>query len=185
MSLWEMMTGGTNNFTALVHANEEDAWSGTFKPNGLPKHWETRPHIQPFVDKKRKNPKPQADIGHLVPGAMVLNEKSYNVLKDFLQQYGQLLPVDCKGEVKYYYNVTHLISVIDVANSEKLEGGTAIVRARFLDAAIPKDAQIFKDPITANARIYLSTAAKEILEKNITENGLTGILFFRAGENWC
>lgn len=184
MPIYETMSGGTNDFTALMHVDEADAWTGKFKPNGMEKNWPTPPIIQPLNDKRRKKQKPQADIGHLVPGAFVLNEKACTALREFLQPFGQLLPVLCGNETKYYYNVTKLISVIDEGASEKLQGGTAIIRARFHANAIPSGVHIFKDPITANARIYLTTEAKEAFEKIVSENMLSGLIFFAAGEEW-
>ena len=109
----------------------------------------------------------------------MLNERAKNELADFLLQFGELLEVDCAGEVKYFYNVTNIVSCIDYENSTKR--GTAVTKAVFLAQAIPSDAQIFKDPLTANARTYLTSAAKAILEHRIAAAQLTGLEIFEAG----
>lgn len=180
--LWEFTSGGTNNFSVYVYANEEDSFAGIFITNGKPIHWETRPYVQAYVDKKKKVQKPQADIGWFVPGTIILNGKAYAVLKDFLLQFGELLEIDCGGEVRYFYNITNIIPCIDFEKSGKI--GTAVVKAEFFQDKIPKDAQIFKDPLTVGGRMYLSQAAKDILEKIIADNELTGFLFFEAGKKF-
>lgn len=180
--LWELTSGGTNNFSVYVFSSREELWSGIFDMDGKSKQWDYRPSVQAFVDKKRKVQKPQADIGYLTHGTIILNAKAYSALKDFLLQFGELLEIDCSGEVRYFYNITNLISCIDYEASEKM--GTAVVKAEFHQDKIPKDAQIFKDPLTSGVRMYLTQSAKDHLEKIITENALTGFLFFEAGKKF-
>jgi hypothetical protein len=179
MEVWEMMCGNVNDFSVLVFANDEDAWAGIFTPDGKPKQWAKRPSVQPFVEKRRKKQKPQADIGYFHPGTFMLNEKARTALADFLLQFGELVEVDCEDEVKYYYNVTNLVSCVDYEGSAKL--GTAVTKAVFLADAIPTDAQIFKDPLTVSTRTYLTSAAKAILEQRIADAQLTGLKIFEAG----
>ena len=135
--------------------------------------------MQPFVEKRRKKQKPQADIGYLTAGTFFLNDKAKNALADFLLQFGELLEVACENEVKYYYNVTNLISCIDYEKSEKI--GQSVIKAFFLPTAIPHDAQVFKDPLTVGTAIYLTTSAKAILEQRIADAQLTGLRIFAAG----
>jgi hypothetical protein len=180
MALWELMGGTNNDYSVLVYANEAERASGIFKTNGKPKQWAQPPHIKLFVDEKRKKQKPAADIGHLAPGSFILNEKAYLALKDFLAQFGECLCVNCEGEIQYFYNVTNLISCIDFTNSKKI--ADAVFKAVFLQETIPIDEQVFKDPLTANARIYVTEPAKATLEKLIKANALTGALFLVAGK---
>lgn len=177
--LWEFSTAGTNDYSVYVHANVEDARQDIFGTDGKPKKWIYRPRIEVFVDKKRKIQKPQADIRHVAVGSIILNERAYAALGPFLQKFGQLLELDCQGQVRYFYNITNLISVIDFEASEKIE--TAVIRPAFHDEKIPADAQIFKDPLTARTRMFVTQAAKEILEKIIDEHSLTGLFFYNAG----
>ena len=175
-----MMSGGTNNFTMLVFLNDEDTLNGPFKVDGKLKQWDFQPSIQPFFDKRRKKQKPQADISDLTSGALVLNEKAYHTLRDFLLPFGQLLPVDCSGEIKYFFNVTNIISCIDIEKSGKV--GQCVTDPVFLANAIPAGVQVFKDPLTVGTAIYLTPAAKVILEQLITTAGLTGLVIFKAGD---
>lgn len=182
MNLWEITSGGTNDFTVLVFSNKEDLRAGIFDTDGRPKKWETRPCIQAFVDKKRKKQKPLADIAYLDPGTFILNKKAYNTLKTLLEQFGELLELDCDGEVHYFYNVTNLISCVDFEKSEKIED--CVIKATFLDDAIPGGIQIFKDPLTAASHIYVTSDAKTVVEQLISEGGLSGARFLIAGEDW-
>jgi hypothetical protein len=183
MDLWEMRCGNLNDFASLIHVDAADVWQEIFDADGSEKNWPKRPAVQPFVDKRRKKQKPLADISFLTHGTILLNERAYSVLVDFLQPFGQLLEVDCSAGLRYYYNVTRLRNIIDFERSEKL--GTAITRAVFKPQAFPVGAEIFKDPLTATTRIYLSDAAKIILEQRIGQANLSGLLIFKAGENWC
>lgn len=177
--LWEFSSAGTNDYSVYVHASFDDALLDIFGTDGKPKKWIFRPRIEVFVDEKRKVQKPQADIGQFTVGTIILNEKAYAALGPFLQKFGQLLEVDCQGKVRYFYNITNLISVIDFEASEKID--TAVTRPAFHEENIPADAQIFKDPLMTGTRMFVTQAAKDILEKIIEEHSLTGLLFYNAG----
>lgn len=161
--LWEFIAG-SNDFCPYVHFDPDDAYNGLFETNGKPMQWTATPRIKKFVDRKPKNNMPQADFGWLLPGTIILSEKAHSLLKDFLQQFGELLFLDCDGEARYFYNITNLVSCIDFEKSEKSSSGKSILKAEFLQDAIPDSAQIFKDPRTAGGRMYLTQAAKEMLD---------------------
>lgn len=176
--LWVFSSAGTDDFSVYVHANVEDVRLDIFSTDGKPKDWIYRPRIEVFVDKKRKVQKPQADIGQFTVGTIILNEKAYAALGTFLRKFGQLLEVDCYGQVRYFYNITNLIPVIDFEASDKIE--TIVLRPAFQQDKIPADAQIFKDPLMAGTRMFVTQAAKDVLEKIIEEKGLTGLFFYNA-----
>ncbi len=182
--LWELTSGGDNNFATLMCENDDDVWNNFFSTNGDLLHWTKVPMVLPVINKKRKKQLPVPDIAWLVPGTIILRPKAYAVLKDFLSKFGQLLELDCAGETNYFYNVTNVVSCIDFDRSGKSSTGRSVLKAEFLPEAIPQDAQIFKDPLTASSRICLTQAAKDTLEKIIAENGLTGLRFFEAGKKF-
>jgi hypothetical protein len=184
VQFWELTSGGDNNFATLMCQNEDDVWNNFFATDGKPLHWAKVPMVLPVINKKRKKQLPVPDIAWLLPGTIILGQKAYSVLKDFLPQFGQLLALDCAGEASYFYNVTNIVSCIDFDRSEKSSTGKSILKAEFRQEAIPQDVQIFKDPLTASGRIYLTQAAKDALEKLIAENGLTGLRFFEAGKKF-
>lgn len=146
-----------------------------FSDNGSPMHWEKRPKLQPFVDKKRKKQLPRADISPFRPGSLTLNGKAYRALGDFLAQFGQLLEIDVLGGVEYYYNVTHVIASVDLDRSEVLPSGF-VKKPAFNEKLIPTQATVFKDA-AVHSSIYVNDAAKYELEKRITESGVTGMGF--------
>lgn len=180
MDFFEMMCGNVNDFSPLVYLNEADPFDEPFATDGKPRHWQRRLCVHASVNKRRKKQKPIADFALLTPGSLFLSEKAYKVVGGFLGKFGQLLEVDCDAEPRYWYNVTNLVPCIDFEKSEKL--GNSVTKAEFLADAIPSGAQVLKDPRTANTRIYLTAAAREILEKLIADAGLTGLAFFQAGE---
>lgn len=184
-TLWECTSGGgTGQFAGYTFGNREDLWNGVFDTNGKPKLWTTPPSLKKGINPKKKKQPPLADIGWLTPGAIILNEKAHAALGGFLTQFGELLPVSCDTGPVYFYNVTNLVSCIDFDNSVKNETGDAIYEARFIEAAIPQGPQIFKDPLTATGRIYVTQAAREILDNLIMANTLTGLYYFPAGKRF-
>ncbi len=153
----------------------------TFWVDGKPKHWAMRPKVEPFIEKRRKKAKPRADLSYLLGGSIVLNEKAYLALKDFLLPFGQLLELDCNGEVEYFYNVTNLLPCVDYERSVKK--GTSVVEEVFLDNVIPEEPMIFKDLLTARTRTYANQAGREKFEQLAAAAGLFGACFVEAGKD--
>lgn len=181
--LWECMSG-SSDFAGLTATDMQDMMDGIFNTDGQKKQWQKIPAIRPSHYKNKKNQPPLADIGWLVPGAIVLNSKAHAVLGDFLAPFGEMLEMTCDAEVCYFYNVTNLVACIDFDKSEKTPSGLSVRKAEFFDSAIPEGLQIFKDPLTAGSRIYLTATAKDAFERAIVANGLTGLHFFEAGKKF-
>lgn len=179
MHIWKLKSGLNNELNSFVYVDEDDICNEIFVSDGTPKNWPTPPKIQPFVEKRKKKQKPLGDINYLLSGSVVLNEKAYSALKDFLAPFGQLLEMDCQGEKHYYYNVTNMIPCIDFDRSET-EGG-AVIKEVFLSDAVPKNIQVFKEPYRKRVDIYLNDPAKDTLEKLISDAGLTGAQIVKAG----
>ncbi len=180
MKIWELLYDGLNDYAVLVPSDDSHDLLDIFGADGKPKHWAERPRIMPFIEKRRKKAKPRADLSYLVGGAINLNEKAYQTLKDFLLPFGQLLELDCEGESEYYYNVTNLLPCIDYGRSEKRYD--KVFKEVFLADAVPEAPLIFKDLYTAGTRIYLNQAGKEKFEKRCADAGLFGARFVEAGQ---
>ncbi len=181
MQIWELRFEDVNTHAVLVPVADEGGLLGIFMADGKPKNWQERPKVTPFTDKKNKKPKPRTDASYLIAGAIVLNKKAHAALKDFLQPFGQLLELDCDGEIEYFYNVTRLLECVDYAQSEKK--GKSVVREIFLPDTVPSDIPlIFKDPYTAKSRIYLNQAGKQQFEQISASAGLSGLRFVEAGK---
>lgn len=178
MRLWEITNDLVNQVSMLVATDADrlnlDFWD-QFSDDGTPMHWDKRPKLQPFVDKKRKKQKPRADISPFRPGSLALNGKACNALGDFLGQFGQLLEIDVLGGVEYYYNVTNVIASVDLDRSEVVPGGF-VKKPVFNESSIPVQATVFKDAAILSS-IYVNDAAKSELEKRIAEAGITGMAF--------
>ncbi len=180
MQIWDLRIDGVNDYAVLVHAEDDVNFRGLFTTDGKPKHWTTRPKLVAYIEKRKKIAKPRADISYLTSGAIILNEKAHQALRDFLQPFGQFLEVDCNGGIEYFYNVTHLISCIDYEHSEKM--GTAVTQEVFLSNAVPDSPLVFKDPYTVRSYIYLNQAGKEKFEQITRDAGLFGARFVEAGK---
>lgn len=180
MNVWELRNGLVNETATLVHASEDDLRSGMFDAQGAALKWTHRPMLEVFAEPRRKKPKPRADISALRPGALVLNGKAYGVLGDFLSRFGQLLALECDGVTEYFYNVTTLVDCIDPERSVR-RGSGSIAQEVFVDHAVPREPVVFKDPLTARARIYVNDPARTILQGLIDDAALTGVEFVVPG----
>ncbi len=182
MTVWELRTGGTNDFSPLIFGNDQDIPIAMLYTNGELKQWPKPPQIHPYVEPRKKKQKPLADLGYIGASNIILGPKAHAALKDFLLQFGQLLEMDCLGETHYFYNVTNQIDCIDYAHSEKIN--VSVMKEVFLRNAVPPTPQIFVDKYTANRTIYVNPTAKAILEKLIADAKLTGVRFIEAGKGF-
>ena len=181
MTIWELFYDGLNDYAVLVVFPVDYKLLDILGANGKPKYWATRPKVEPNIEKRKKKAKPRADLSYLIAGSIVLNEKAYLALKDFLLPFGQLLELDCNGEVEYYYNVTNLLPCVDYERSGKK--GTSVVAEVFLENVVPDEPMIFKDALTAGTRTYVNQAGKEKFEQLAAAAGLFGACFVEAGKD--
>ena len=187
MTMWELRCASINDYSMVVLLDGDDRHAGFFDADGEPQHWDEVPRIG-FADSSRKKHKrPPADVSMMQRGVLVLNARAYEVLGPFLSTFGQLLELhsetgldpryfynEAEPSTHYFYNVTNLVSCVDVEHSERNELGR-IRREAFDTSNVPTEAAIFKDPATARSRIYINRAGKAIVDELIASAGLTGI----------
>lgn len=178
--LWEIATDLIDKYNVLVFVGADLDFSKYFRTTGGLLTWPNTPSVVPFIDRRRKKQKPRADIEYLNWGAIVLNSRAFQVLRQYLAPFGEFLPLDCEGELLHFYNVTALHSVVDYEKSGKT--GTAVTKPFFIEEAIPAGFCIFKDKLTARGGIYLNEETKLALEKILKEHKLTGLFFGEAGK---
>ncbi len=174
MAIWELRCGSVNDFAMLVPRDRHDIEEDAFDTDGKPKDWMDRPLVGFSIDKRKKVMKPRADVSLFVPGALVLNERARDALGEFLGRFGQLLELDCSGEVLYFFNATRIVSCVDKSRSEKFEDGGVMLES-FEESKAPTEAAVFKDPLTAPVRIYVNDAGKTEIERIAVDASLTGI----------
>jgi hypothetical protein len=176
MRIWQIKNDLINKVAMLVATDEADKhfWD-QFEGDGRPLHWTGRPKLEVFKEKRKKEPKPRADISPFTADGLVLSAKARDALGDFLLQFGQLLELDVEGHVEYYFNPTHPIACVDEAKSVKRPSGV-IAKPSFIDAAIPTHAAVFVDPPSIGG-IYVNDAARDELAQRIKQAGITGMSF--------
>lgn len=185
MKLWSWHGAG-EGYAAMLPVRKEDIFNGTFSADGSLKQWATRPQVKPGVERDKKKQKPIADLSPLMGASIIMNAKAHAQLKDFLEQFGQFLELDLVDETGlaggdqslFFHNVTNVIAAVDLAKSKKDEGGISV--PKLVRDAVPKAAQVFKDPLMLKSRIFLNDAADDDLKKLFEQAGLKGSSFVAA-----
>ena len=181
MTIWQIYTGQSDKVATLV-VPEADRVIGSMKRfggDGSALRWRKPPRLEPY-SYGRKKPMPLGDLGPFIPGALVLGQKAHDALGPFLSQFGQLLPIDVETVPHWFFNVTNVIACIDKERSTPYAGGT-IDKEAFIDAALPTEPSVFKDPVTARARIYVNDSGRQMLEEAAAKAKVKGLLFSQRG----
>ncbi|RUL68512.1 hypothetical protein [Dyella choica] len=181
MNIWQIKNDLINKVAMLVateDAEDDDDFWEQFEGAGRPLHWTGRPKLEVFKEKRKKVPKPRADISPLTADGLALNAKARDALGEFLSQFGQLLELDVEGHVEYYFNPTNLIRCVDKDKSVRRASG-AIDKPSFIDSAISADAAVFIDP-SMPGDIYVNDGARKELERRIKQAGITGMSFVQV-----
>jgi hypothetical protein len=174
MRVWELRAGDVDDFAMIVPAIED---VDKFDVDGQRLDWKSPPVIEYADSRSRgKKKRPVADVATPGAGALVLSQRAVDALGEFLGRFGQLLLVQTAGggEFRHFYNVTNLVKCVDVERSDKDATG-AITTEAFYDINIPREAAVFKDPLTASTRLYVNDPGRELLERLARDAGLTGL----------
>ena len=119
-------------------------------------------------------------LGPFLPCGLVLSEKAKDAIGAFLSHFGQLLQLEVDGIPHGYFDVMNLVHCIDKGASETCVPGTVDKKA-FVEAALPAESAVFKDPLTAKARIDVNDAGRRVLEDSMASARIKGLLFLRTG----
>lgn len=114
---------------------------------------------------------PEADIGFINIGSIVLAETSYTLLKDITEQYGQLLPLNFEGRNLWLWNVTNIVDALDSKKSDFNSYG-GVVNAVFSAEKIGKS-MAFKIKEDNFTNIYCTDQFVQFIK----EHKLTGLDF--------
>ncbi len=186
MQIWRW-NGANDSYTTLLPMHDADLLSGVFTADGSSKTWQVRPQVKPALEKDREKQLPLGDISFLMGASVVLNDRAYAVLGDFLEPFGEFLALDLVddtglaggNQTLHFYNVTRMIPCIDFERSET--EGKKVLQPAFLADVVPSEPTIFKDPLRRKIDIYVNAAAHEALALLIEDAGLRGSTFRRIG----
>jgi hypothetical protein len=165
------LTPDCNRYQNLVFSSKED-WAifDRFDGRNVLPFW-TQPVVQVLRDKKFNRNLPPGDFPNLfLPGVPVFSLRAVDVLKNMLQENGEILPLSCNEGEYYAYNVTTTIDALDESKSE-LErfksSGRIMEVSRYVffgDRLI--DASIFKIPQFPRTDVYVTDKFRKIVDDN-------------------
>jgi len=160
------------NYGVLV--NVTDPWKQDACWRGISQIKDWKPI--PFVNFREIIDRPAGDFSGTT--LELISEKAAECLKEFLKDTVELLPVDCPEGQYYIMNVLNVISALDLDRSDLKQfsdGGIfEISKYQFFSEKL-KGEHIFK------LKEYLvETYVDEEFRNAVTENGLTGLVFFKV-----
>lgn len=107
-------------------------------------------------------------------GWLVLTLKAYNILKDYLLDYGEFLKVNAEGTPLVIFNPCKFGKEnLQLCEKEYIDGVDIGFKSISFDEDDVKNKLIFKSKITDCAVLYCNEKLKNIIE----ENQLAGIIF--------
>lgn len=121
---------------------------------------------------------PIADITKFNVSALAYSEKAVSILKDILEESGELLPFECDGKKWWVHHITNVIDALntEATTMELMDSGRFLIGKAVIDENKLSNTCLFK----AKQRMGV------ILGHDVTENdykalvessGLTGVLF--------
>ena len=176
MKILELRYTSINDHAMVVPLRQDDLVARRFDTDGSAKDWKDRPLVGFADSMRRQNKRAPADVSAMVPGALVLSQRAFDALASFLMPFGQLLELECEegAEIRYFYNVTNIVHCVDAGKSQKNSFGDVLLEA-FDESKVPDGAVVFKDPATADSRIYVTASAAAFIQARAESAELTGI----------
>lgn len=104
-----------NKFRGIYYTNEDDIieFKRSFDGNPIKDTWTGNEQFAFVPARLRKGDTP--GLSTHIP---VFNSKAVEILADFLEPNGELLPITCDGERLFVFNVTRVVDALDEDNSE-------------------------------------------------------------------
>jgi hypothetical protein len=145
--------------------------------DGTPRHstWSPIP-MRLLTEDDSGRPLQRADFPWLGSHVLILRDRAVQAVGSVLEDYGELLPLDCAQADLSVLNVCRVVDALDEERSELVRFGTGrimkIKRAAFREEALA-EAHIFKLPQMLRGSIYLT----ENIVQQIRHAQLQGIDF--------
>lgn len=192
MSIWRI-TGYPEKYKSLGFKGAEEAIANPrANPNFPLKLLAKRPpislqeewvpsEVEPFWDRRRK-----VKMGHLInvsTSFFALNEQAMDILKPFIANHVEFLPLKCDEEDYTLIHVTNIVTCLDhdksVIRYSKFGNTPRSVRKYVFDCEQMTDHHIFRLEEDRFVRTFVSDTFKSLVE----ENGLEGLRFEKIDSN--
>lgn len=118
----------------------------------------------------------KSDFPWLGEHVLVMRQRSVGALHGFLEQYGEVLPLECDETPLYLFNTSTVIDALDLGRSEvaRIPGGKIIdIRSHVFHPDVVAGMHIFKIPQLLHSFMYLS---QEFVDR-VTDADLQGVGF--------
>ena len=171
-----------NLYQNLIFSSKGD-WAIIKKFDGrkLLPSW-IEPAVEVLRDKKFNRNLPPSDFTTLAPGVPVFSSRAVNVLKDILQENGEILPLSCSEGEYFVFNVTTFIDALNESASEverfKSDGSIMQINKYVFFGDRLAGATIFRIPQFPRAEVYITDKFRKL----VIDNRLVGFKFVNLWE---
>lgn len=165
-----------DRYEVLSYSNPQDStrihdW---FCGKPIGKRWVPL-RVEILRDKEHKD-RPSSDFPGFGAGRPTFSDRAVEILRDFLEDNGEIFPLDCEDRNYYVFNVTRMVDALDEENSdvERFSSGRIMEVNRF--AFYPdkvRDLSIFKIPQFPIGDVYVTDS----FTNRVKSANLTGFAF--------
>lgn len=179
MKIWRL-ENDLDNYDYLVLENESD-WemiNDTYEFNGKRISGIWNPiEVVAYVDTKI------GDSLYLFPGGPIFSERAVEVLKEFLEDRAEILPIKYNKGSFYVINITNVIQAVDIDKSKVVRFPSSGRIMKFESIAFFKEKldnqPIFKISELPRTQVFVSDSFRE----SVINNNLTGFKFTEVWES--
>lgn len=172
MKIW-LIKLEVDKYNSFNGYDVKEKLSVNFYGNNISDKW-VAPSITAYY-KKRKI----ADISSFSNGAPLFNEKTIDVLEEFLKDKAELLPVYHEKSKYYVVNIINVIDALDYEKSEfeRFDTGAIMYCTKYsFKPEIVENQHLFKIPLCNSIDIFVSDDFK----KKVEETKIKGLIFVEA-----
>lgn len=144
--------------------------------NGMPRHPNWKPISMRLIHEDEGKNLIPSDSPWLGAHALIFRQKAIERLGATLQQYGELLPLQCPDEELVVYNPTRLVDGLDEEQSSILRfssGKIMLIKQYAFRESVIKELDVFKIP---NLRVSPTFVSHRFVEQ-WKSSGLVGLDF--------
>jgi len=162
-----------------VEKDEDTDIADVFDGRHLGDQW-TCPRLFAYVEDTHGCRLPQSDSPGFLPGIPILSRRAVTILKPLISLHGEFLPINCREQELYAFNVTTVVDGLDLENSDyetfRASNNIMVVNKYVFISSAVEGLPIFKIVHIPRGVVFVNDDFVDLVHRN----SLTGFLFTPA-----